>query len=352
VRKGCVAVFGTRDPQRGTERVIVLAETRETEPDSVALLREQIAESISSLLDGPPDEVVLGPPHTVPKTSSGKLRRAFARELFEKGRLAIRPQPLWRQVLSLSIAGLRPQMHRTTRTLGEYLYAGWWWSVVTILGTFLWPALLITPRSRTRWALTHHMARAAFWLMGIRIDVTGTWPGATGVVIVSNHASYLDGLVLAAVVPGELAFIAKKELAPQFFAGPFLRQLGALFVDRGDPEGGVEDVNRALDAAQTGRMLVFLPEGTFTRAPGLLPFRLGAFVIAARQHLSILPLTLRGTRSILRSDQWFPRRGEISVTIGPLFSPDGSDFGAAVRLRDKVRAEILANCGEPDTVEA
>ena len=352
VRKGCVAVFGTRDPRRGTERVIVLAETRETEPASLAWLRRRIEEAVAPLLDAPPDEVVIGPPHTVPKTSSGKLRRAFARELFESGRLALRPQPLWRQVLGLSIAGLGPQLRRTTRTLSEYLYAGWWWSVVILMGAVLWPALLLVPRSSSRWALMHQMARAAFWLMGIRLDVTGTWPKTTGVVIVSNHASYLDGLVLAAVIPGEPAFIAKKELEPQFFAGPFLRQLGALFVDRADPEGGVEDVNKALDAAQAARMLVFLPEGTFTRAPGLLPFRLGAFVIAARQHLSILPLTLRGTRSILRSDQWFPRRGAVSVTIGPLFSPDGSDFDAAVRLRDKVRAKILANCGEPDAVEA
>jgi 1-acyl-sn-glycerol-3-phosphate acyltransferase len=198
----------------------------------------------------------------------------------------------------------------------------------------------------------HRAARAAFWLMGIRLDVTGTWPEAAGVVIVANHASYLDGLVLAATIPGEPAFIAKKELEPQFFAGPFLRQLGALFVDRTDPEGGVENVNKAFEAAQAGRMLIFLPEGTFTRAPGLLPFRLGAFVIAARQHLSILPLTLSGTRSILRSDQWFPRRGAVSVRVGSLFSADGADFAAAVRLRDRVRAEILANCGEPDAVES
>ena len=309
VRKGCVAVFGTQDPHRGTERVIVLAETRETEADVLAQIRQRIEEAATPLLDAPPDEIVLGPPHAVPKTSSGKLRRTSARELFERGELALRPQPLWQQVLRLSIAGLGPQLRRRARTVGEYLYASWWWSVVILMGAFLWPTLLLLPRSSQRWALMHRAARAAFWLMGTRLDVNGTWPEAAGVVIVANHASYLDGLVLAAVTPGEPAFIAKKELESQFFAGPFLRRLGALFVDRADPEGGVENVNKALEAAQAGRMLVFLPEGTFTRAPGLLPFRLGAFVIAARQHLSILPLTLRGTRSILRSDQWFPRRG-------------------------------------------
>jgi 1-acyl-sn-glycerol-3-phosphate acyltransferase len=184
--------------------------------------------------------------------------------------------------------------------------------------------------------------------MGLRLEVNGTWPEGKGIMVVANHASYLDALVLAAVIPGEPAFIAKKELEPQLFAGPFLKRLGTLFVDRADTEGGVEDVNKAFQAAKAGRMLVFLPEGTFTRAPGLRPFRLGAFIIAARQNLSVLPVTLRGTRSILRSDQWLPRRGIVSVQVGSLLSADGSDFSAAVRLRDSVRAEILSTCGEPD----
>ena len=157
-------------------------------------------------------------------------------------------------------------MRRATRTLSEYLYAGWWWSVVILMGAVLWPALLLIPRSSSRWALMHRAARAAFWLMGIRLDVTGTWPKATGVVIVSNHASYLDGLVLAAVIPGEPAFIAKKELEPQFFAGPFLRRLGALFVDRADPEGGVEDVNKALELPKLGGC-----SSSFPKAPLHVP---------------------------------------------------------------------------------
>jgi 1-acyl-sn-glycerol-3-phosphate acyltransferase len=350
VRKGCVAVFGTQDPHRGTERVVVLAETRETEPAALAELRRRIEGAATPLLDAPPDEIVVAPPHTVPKTSSGKLRRTAARELFEQRRLALRPQPLWRQLLGLTIAGIGPQLRRTVRTLGEYLYAGWWWSVIIALGSFIWPTLLLLPRASWRWALTRSTARLGFWLMGIQLDVSGVWPKGEGIVVVSNHQSYLDGSVLAAILPGEPAFIAKKELEPQFFAGHLLRRLGALFVDRMDPEGGVEDVNKALAAAKKGRMLVFFAEGTFTRAPGLLPFHLGAFVISARQKLKVLPLTLRGTRSILRSDQWFPRRGTVSVQIGSLVSADGTDFAAAVRLRDKVRAEILTNCGEADVL--
>jgi len=355
IRKGCVAAIGASDPKTGTERIVILAETRETEQAIQDSIREKATCTASALIEGA-DEIVLVPPHAIPKTSSGKIRRAAARALYEEGRLTREPPPVWRQFLNLLLAGGGPQARRTARALGEILYAGWWWSVILAMGLFLWPAVILLPRRRWRWALLHRAARLAFKAMRIPIETAGTpspAPGnilanVAGNIIAVNHSSYLDGLVLAAVLPGELVFVAKKELQSQFFAGIFLRAIGALFVDRHDPEGGVEDTRRALEAAAKGRILVFFPEGTFTRAPGLLPFRLGAFVIAAQQNLPILPLTLRGTRSILRGDQWFPRRGAIRVHWGTPIPPEGSDFMAAVRLRGKTRAAILCHCGEPD----
>jgi hypothetical protein len=62
----------------------------------------------------------------------------------------------------------------------------------------------------------------------------------------------------------------------------------------------------------------------------------------------VLPAAIRGTRSILRGNAWFARRGSITVTFEPPVEPDGSDWGAAVRLRDRVRSLILKGCGEPD----
>lgn len=352
VRKGCVAVFGTKDPRSGTERVVVLAETRETEPAALAALRQRVEKTAAQLLDAPPEEIVLAPPRSVPKTSSGKIRRSTARELFERGRLGLHAQPAWRQLIALTLAGFGPQLRRMARTFGDFLYAGWWWSVVGLLGAVVWPTIIMLPRISWRWTVLHQAARLAFRLMAIRVEVSGTPLSPKGRIIAVNHSSYIDGLVLSAVMPGELAFIAKKEFEGQFLVGRFLTALGALFVDRADPERGVEDTRKALEAAQSGRDLVFFPEGTFTRAPGLLAFRLGAFVIAAQQHLSILPVTLRGTRSILRGDQWFPRRGAISVEIGRLIAPDGTGFSAAVRLRSKVRNAILAICDEPDVAES
>jgi 1-acyl-sn-glycerol-3-phosphate acyltransferase len=94
--------------------------------------------------------------------------------------------------------------------------------------------------------------------------------------------------------------------------------------------------------------LIVFPEGTLTRNTGLMPFRTGAFITAAQAGIPVVPVALRGVRSVLRDGRWYPRRSPISVTVAPPVAPDGKDWNAAVHLRDRVRAEILKHCGEPD----
>ena len=93
---------------------------------------------------------------------------------------------------------------------------------------------------------------------------------------------------------------------------------------------------------------MFFPEGTFTRRAGLSGFYLGAFKVAAQAKLPVVPGILRGTRSMLRSDQWFPRWSPISVTIERPIEPNGTELGDVVQMRDTARSVILAGCGEPD----
>lgn len=138
---------------------------------------------------------------------------------------------------------------------------------------------------------------------------------------------------------------------PSFFAGPFLRRLGVLFVERYDVGGRLGDTEAVVTAAQGGRNVIFFPEGTFTRRPGLSAFYLGAFKVAAEAGLPILPGIIRGTRTILRSDQWFPRWNPVSVQIEKAITPSGTDFPSLLQLRDAVRAVILGHCGEPDIAE-
>ena len=140
----------------------------------------------------------------------------------------------------------------------------------------------------------------------------------------------------------------KKSVAEQFVAGPFLSRLGTIYVERLDAEAGVEDAGRAKAAVDAGRQVLFFPEGTLRRMPGLLPFRMGTFTVAAQAGVPVLPVALRGVRAILRDGQWFPRHGHASLHVGEPVQPEGSDFQAALRLRHAVREQMLELAGEPD----
>jgi len=100
-------------------------------------------------------------------------------------------------------------------------------------------------------------------------------------------------------------------------------------------------------ALASGSDVLFFPEGTFVAATGLRPFRLGAFMAAARAGAPVLPLALRGTRRVLRGDGGLPRPGPISLHVGEPVEPAGTDMAALVTLRAEVMDQIAAHCGEP-----
>ena len=81
---------------------------------------------------------------------------------------------------------------------------------------------------------------------------------------------------------------------------------------------------------------------------GLREFKLGAFLLAAHTGVPVVPVGIRGARSILRDVSWFPRLGAAAVAIGDPIMPAGNDWAAAVHLRDRAREEILRLSGEPE----
>jgi len=214
------------------------------------------------------------------------------------------------------------------------------------------PTILALPDLSWRWAAVRGLARMALAAVGATPSVAGGGRiPRRGAVLMFNHSSYVDALVLAAVLPGEPAYLAKKEFAQQPVVSTLLRRLGVLFVDRYDLAESLADITTAIATASRDRVLVIFPEGTFTHRSGLLGFFLGGFKIASEAGLPIIPGALRGTRSVLRSGQWLPRRIPITVEIGDPVQPFGKDFASVLRLRDSVRSAILARCGEADLNE-
>ena len=352
IRKGGVAVFGVTDRTSGTERVVVLAETREIDPARRAAMEARAQEVTADIAGTPPDEVVLAPPSTVPKTSSGKIRRSAAKELYASGHVGSMRRSLWWQLVRLALSGVGPQIRRSARLAREALYAVWWWVVLAGASLSGSLAIVILPRLAWRWSALRWISRGTLVAMGIPLSTIGIEriPGRRA-MLAFNHSSYMDALVLAAVLPGEPAVVAKKELSEQRMTGWLLRRLDIPFVERYDVSSSLADAEALIALARQGRVLVFFPEGTFTRRAGLSGFYLGAFKVAAEADLPVLPGAIRGTRSLLRSDQWFPRHTAVTVEIGEPVIPSGTDFGSVLRLRDEVRKRVLLQCGEPDLGE-
>ncbi|MDP3678134.1 MAG: lysophospholipid acyltransferase family protein, partial [Methylotenera sp.] len=193
-------------------------------------------------------------------------------------------------------------------------------------------------------------ARLALALTGLTPKVEGLQHlvGDSPCIIVANHASYLDALILTAVLPPRFAYVAKQELLAKPAAGIPLRRLNSAFVERSNSARGVEDT-RGLEArARSGDSLVFFPEGTFRIQPGLLPFRMGAFTIAASSGLPVVPLTLTGTRKLLCGEEHRPHYSKLQVRVGAPLSIVGEGWQAALQLREAARQQILAQLDEPD----
>jgi 1-acyl-sn-glycerol-3-phosphate acyltransferase len=364
VRKGCVAVFGRADPHSGTERLVVLAEAQPHRLHDQAALRDAVARAVLAAIGEPADEIVLAPPHTVLKTSSGKVRRSACRALVEQGRVGVAAPSARRQWLRLAAAALALRARAALQALGDAVFG---LRAVLLFGLLALPVWLATQWQADparAWTLCGRAARALLKLAGVPLRVQGMDALQSGrpCVMVCNHASYLDGMLLVAALPRACTFVAKRELAGQFIAGRFLTRLGTAFVERLDARRSVLDAQRMAEMAQAGRTLLVFPEGTFRADPGLLPFHLGGFLAAAQAGVPVVPLVLTGTREMLAAGRWLPRRAALAVTALPPVAPParattdgladaqrasaptagaGADlFAAAVQMRDAAQSAI------------
>jgi 1-acyl-sn-glycerol-3-phosphate acyltransferase len=357
ISQGAVAVFGSPDPQSGTERLVVLAESRRAGTEAEARLARAITDLAIDLVGTAPDEVRLVPPRTVPKTSSGKIRRQAARAVFESG--AVGTAAVRRQMLRLAIGSIVPLARRGLRRATELMYAGYVSLVGGMIALIGWGATALLPVERWRWRVLKPLIRLYCLCAGIGLVRRNAFlvPEDRPFIVAANHSSYFDGPVLMAALPGLFTYVAKAELAGHWFTRIFLTRIGTLFVRRFDAASGVADTERMIATLGAGRGLVTFPEGTLSRMAGLLPFQLGPFAVAVRSGAPVVPVVIRGTRHVLRDGTFVPRPGPITVEVlqpiephrgAPL--PPEAEWAAAVSLRERTRAAILARVGEPDLV--
>jgi 1-acyl-sn-glycerol-3-phosphate acyltransferase len=193
---------------------------------------------------------------------------------------------------------------------------------------------------RTRRRVAGAFSRAFLRVAGIRLEVENLHRlPPVPCVVVSNHASYLDGIVAIAALPPDFAFVIKKEMVRVPLAGILLRRLGSEFVERFDRHKGAIDARRVLKRATGGQSLVFFPEGTFSELRQIGKFLGGAFATAARARMPVVAMAIHGTRDALPSGTLLLRRLPLRVEVLETMPPH--------EARHRSREVIGKAVGEP-----
>ena len=235
------------------------------------------------------------------------------------------------------------------------IYGSYAWLVFVSLALVTLLLLIVVPGMDRRRHIAGVASRLILRLSFTHLVVRGLQNLPAGqCVVAANHASYIDALVVKAVLPENYAYVVKREMATVPLAGLLLRRIGTEFVERFNRHKGSLDARRVLRTATSGQSLLFFPEGTFVGEPGLLKFHSGAFKSAAYARCPVLPCVIRGTRAILPSPKFFPRPGVIEVELlPPLLPPAEIEAEDAARwLRERTRTAILERLGEPDRGQA
>jgi fatty-acyl-CoA synthase len=360
IRKGCVVAFGLKDASNGTEKLVIVAESREENRARRARIVTAINDEVSRGLGLPPDRVELIPSGSIPKTSSGKLRRDETKQLYVAGTLAAGRPPAWVQIARLGtgtfLRAAAQGVGRGILKVLEKIY-GVYFCIVFIL--WIVPSWLIVKQIKDEKAagrFTSAALRVLFALAGIRLKVVGKeymdTPGAK--VYAANHASYFDVLPVMMGLGVTYRFVAKGEVNDMPFIRTFLNQMGHLSFNRHDAGSRLKQVDQMEDCLERGDSVFVFPEGTFTPEVGVRPFQLGAFRGAAATGAPVIPVSLKGTRRFLRDGSYLPRPTRVTITLSaPIYpsrelrSDDPHQLQEIVRLRDLVREAIGKYSGEP-----
>ena len=362
IRKGGVVAFGLSDEASGTEKLVVAAETRERDAARRAAIAARVTELVSQGLGLPPDRVELIPPGSIPKTSSGKLRREETKQLYVAGTLSAARPPAWVQIVRLGTKSGLDNFGQETRAglkRGlEMLYGVYLLLVFALWIVPTWALLHFIKDPRAAGRYTSRAVKILFALAGCKVRVIGkeNMEVSGAKIFAANHTSYCDVLPLMAGLGVEYRFIAKREVRDMPFIGAFLDRMGHLRFDRTDPESRLREVQEVEELLRKGESVFFFPEGTFSSEVGVRPFQLGAFKAAVATGTPIVPISLEGTRKILRDGTHLPRPGSVKITVHPAIYPrtDGSQRSAGdrsgwrelIRLRDATRERIARDSGE------
>lgn len=347
VRKGCVVAFGDRNDKKGTEKFVIVAESREHDKDVQTKLHDDIIEHVAANMGLPPDDVLIVPPGTILKTSSGKLQRSATKKAYLEGKLVKKIIPVKMQVAKMIVKSISAKITRSiTRSL-RFIYSVYLMTFAILTLVPMAPIIrVLSPQTARR--VVKGWCRVFLLMAGCPVQINNSQivRKKHPLIYVANHASYMDSVLLIAALPTDVLFVAKKEINDTFLISTYAKACGYLTVDRMDFSKSLQDAEIIKSTLQSGMSIMIFPEGTFAYATGVRPFKLGAFNLATESGESLCTIGLRGTRPFLRANTMLFMPARLSVNFGDIVKVEGNDFQEAIRLRDETRQQISQLCDE------
>jgi 1-acyl-sn-glycerol-3-phosphate acyltransferase len=160
-------------------------------------------------------------------------------------------------------------------------------------------------------------SKCILWTFGIKINVKGlenidfTKP----YIFVSNHASMADIPTVMVALKGKVNIVFKKELTWVPIWGWALRFGPFIMIDRSNPRDAMASIERAVQTIRSGQSVILFPEGTRTNNGKLQPFKRGAFTLAAKSGVPVVPMTINNTYGIMPKGTFSVKKADISVIL-------------------------------------
>lgn len=348
VRKGCVIAFGVSDAAMGTEKIVIVAESKWVEAEEKKQLANEITEQMVNNIGIPPDHVVIVPLRKIPKTSSGKLQRSQCKKLYLSGELTEKSRAVSLQMATLWFSGFKKRFNKFANKSIRFIYTSYVGIIIAIAFLPVWLMVMLASK-KTASKLLKASLKILFALAGCRIVIENAsrLSRVKPCIYAANHFSYTDALILFSMLPAGTLFIVKKELLKVPFVSSAIKKLGFIPVDRWDLTKNIEDTKQIRASLEEGHAIMIYPEGTFTYATGLRPFKTGAFQLSVDTKTAICPIALKNTRKLMRDGSILLWPTQIIVTVCEPVIPKTNDWQEVIKLRAEVRQVIAKYCGEP-----
>jgi 1-acyl-sn-glycerol-3-phosphate acyltransferase len=213
-----------------------------------------------------------------------------------------------------------------------------------VCGTLSLASSLFDARGRWQHACARLWSRLILATSGVRLQVEGLQNLKTGetAIYCANHQSAMDIPVVFVSLPLQFRFVAKRSLFNLPFLGWHLRRSGHIAVERDRPRQALKGLEQAANKVREGTSVVLFPEGHRSRSGQIGPFKGGSFYLAILAGVPIVPITLNGTRYILKPDTYCVRPGLAEIIIHPPVPTHGLTRKDVDALCEQVRAKIVS----------